>query len=179
MHSVFLSYTRDRRLKVCSERLGNEDKAPCPRALVSCFLFLEAYLEGCHTGELEVVDDAEDEGLMAGDHGHTSRQVPHHVVGCKPHPVLFWIQGKILSKSHYYYYHHALRDAIHSTTISQRLQNIKLQKLHIYIRWPNKNGTVETVDFSGLCSDQQLSFFTLLDRTSFPHYNNTKIIKFG
>ena len=36
-----------------------------------------------------------------------------------------------------------------------------------------------TVDFSGLCSDQQLSFFTLLDRASFPHYNNTKIIKFG
>ena len=27
--------------------------------------------------------------------------------------------------------------------------------------------------------DQQLSFFTLLDRASFPHYNNTKIIKFG
>ena len=33
--------------------------------------------------------------------------------------------------------------------------------------------------FLGLCSDQQLSFFNLLDRTSFPHYNNTKIIKFG
>ena len=28
--------------------------------------------------------------------------------------------------------------------------------------------------FSGLCSDEQLSFFTLLDRASFPHYNNTK-----
>ena len=38
-----------------------------------------------------------------------------------------------------------------------------------------------TVDFLGLCSDQQLSFSPckLLDRTSFPHYNNTKIIKFG
>ena len=36
-----------------------------------------------------------------------------------------------------------------------------------------------TVDFSGLCSDQQLCFFTLLDRASFLHYNNTKIIKFG
>ena len=32
---------------------------------------------------------------------------------------------------------------------------------------------------SGLCSHQQLSFFTLLDRASFSHYNNTKIIKFG
>ena len=31
----------------------------------------------------------------------------------------------------------------------------------------------------GLCSDQQLSFYTLLDRSSFPYYNNTKIIKFG
>ena len=33
--------------------------------------------------------------------------------------------------------------------------------------------------FLGLCSDQQLSFFTCLDRASFPHYNKTKIIKFG
>ena len=38
---------------------------------------------------------------------------------------------------------------------------------------------VDTVNFSGFCSDQQLSFFTLLDRASFPHYNNTNIIKFG
>ena len=45
-----------------------------------------------------------------------------------------------------------------------------------YTGWPKKNGTV---DFLGLCSDQQLSFFTLLDRTSCSHYNNTKIIKFG
>ena len=49
----------------------------------------------------------------------------------------------------------------------------------IYTGWPRKNGTVDTVDFSELCSDQQLLFFTLLDRASFPHYNNTKIIKFG
>ena len=34
VHRAFLSYTRDRRLKVSSERLGNEDKAPCPRALL-------------------------------------------------------------------------------------------------------------------------------------------------
>ena len=33
VHRVFLSYTRDRRLKVSSERLGNEDKVHCPRAL--------------------------------------------------------------------------------------------------------------------------------------------------
>ena len=45
-----------------------------------------------------------------------------------------------------------------------------------YTGWPKNNGTV---DFLELCSDQQLSFFTLLDRTSFPHYNNIKIIKFG
>ena len=34
VHMVWLSYTRDRRLKVSSERIGNEDKAPCPRALL-------------------------------------------------------------------------------------------------------------------------------------------------
>ena len=46
----------------------------------------------------------------------------------------------------------------------------------MYTWWPKNNGTV---DFLPLCSDQQLSFFTLLDGTSFPHYNNTKNIKFG
>ena len=30
-----------------------------------------------------------------------------------------------------------------------------------YTGWPNKNGTVDTVDFSGLCSDQQLSCLQL------------------
>ena len=32
--------------------------------------------------------------------------------------------------------------------------------------------------FSGLCSDEVI-FFTLRDRPSFPHYNNIKIIKFS
>ena len=51
-----------------------------------------------------------------------------------------------------------------------------------YTGWPpqkNKKKKHGTVDFLGLCSAQQLSFFTLLDRPSFPHYNNTKIIIFG
>ena len=39
--------------------------------------------------------------------------------------------------------------------------------------------TEHSIFFLGLCSDQHLSFYTLLDRASFPHYNNTKIIKFG
>ena len=47
-----------------------------------------------------------------------------------------------------------------------------------YTGWPRNNDTVDTDDFSGLCSDQQLSLFTLLDRASFSHYINTKIIKF-
>ena len=33
--------------------------------------------------------------------------------------------------------------------------------------------------FLGLCSNKQLSFLIVLDRASFLHYNNTKIIKFG
>ena len=40
---------------------------------------------------------------------------------------------------------------------------------------PPKNGTVNIL---GLCSDEHF-FFTLLDRPSFPNYNDTKIIKFG
>ena len=46
----------------------------------------------------------------------------------------------------------------------------------IYTGWPKKT---EHSIFLGLCSDQQLSYYPLLDRASFPHYNNTKIIKFG
>ena len=42
---------------------------------------------------------------------------------------------------------------------------------------PPKNGTIDV--FLGLCSNKQLSFLTVLDRTFFLHYNNTKIIKFG
>ena len=42
-------------------------------------------------------------------------------------------------------------------------------------RVARKNGTV---DFLGLCSDQQLSSFTLLNRASFLPYN-IKIIKLG
>ena len=44
---------------------------------------------------------------------------------------------------------------------------------------PKKTEHSNTVDFSGLCSVEQLSFLTLLDRASFPQNNNTKIIKFG
>ena len=50
-----------------------------------------------------------------------------------------------------------------------------MNRLHI----PGGPQKMEQSIFLGLCSDQQLYFFTLLDRTSFPHYNNTKIIKFG
>ena len=56
----------------------------------------------------------------------------------------------------------------------QRTQNTMYRSG--YTGWPKINGTV---NFSGLCSDQQLSFFTFLDRASFPHYNNPKVIKFG
>ena len=48
-----------------------------------------------------------------------------------------------------------------------------------YTGWPPKKRNSRYSRVSGLCSDQQFSFFTLLDRASFPHYNNTKIIKFG
>ena len=47
-----------------------------------------------------------------------------------------------------------------------------------YTGCPRNNGTVDTVDFSGICSDQ-IILFTLLDRASSSHYINTNIIKFG
>ena len=60
--------------------------------------------------------------------------------------------------------------------LSSTLYKDSIHQVYIYTGWPKNNGTV---DFLGLCSDQQLSFFTLLERTSFPYFNNTKIIKFG
>ena len=49
-----------------------------------------------------------------------------------------------------------------------------------YSGWPNKDGTVDTVDFfQDFALINSYLFFTLLDRASFSHYNNTKIIKFG
>ena len=54
-----------------------------------------------------------------------------------------------------------------------------------YTGWPpppkkkKKKKKKRNSRFSGLCSYQQLSFFSLLERASFPHYNNTNIIKFG
>ena len=40
-----------------------------------------------------------------------------------------------------------------------------------------KTGTVDTIDFQDFALIN--SYLGLLDRASFPHYNNTKIIKFG
>ena len=51
--------------------------------------------------------------------------------------------------------------------------------IYIYTGWPPQNGIVDTVDFSGLALINSYLFFTLLDRASFPYYNNTKIIKLG
>ena len=49
VHRVWLSYTQDRRLKVSSERLGNEDKVPCQRALLP-----RRDLNSCGTSSMEV-----------------------------------------------------------------------------------------------------------------------------
>ena len=72
-------------------------------------------------------------------------------------------------------HHSVLRPSVSLTQVFCVLA-LSSQLHYIYTGWSPQNGTV---DFAGLCSDQQLSFFTLLDRASFPHYNNTKIIKFG
>ena len=53
---VFLSYTRDRRLKVSSERLGNEDKAPCPRALLPGRDFFFSYDIFVHGSKFQFID---------------------------------------------------------------------------------------------------------------------------
>ena len=54
----------------------------------------------------------------------------------------------------------------HNLSAFLQLSTIKVGK-KIYMGIPGGQKKNGTVDFLGLCSDQQLSFFTLLDRTSF------------
>ena len=49
-------------------------------------------------GGLEVGADGEEEGLAAGDHGHAGRQVPDHVVCCRPHQTLICVDSKVLQE---------------------------------------------------------------------------------
>ena len=44
---------------------------------------------------LQVVLDAEQEMVPAGDHGHPRHQVPGHTVGRHPHQSLVKVQGKV------------------------------------------------------------------------------------
>ena len=75
--------------------------------------------------------------------------------------------------------------------ITQVLTNMTIRHIHIIVLNGNSlqrlswslyrvaKKKTRNSRFLGLCSNQQLSFFTLVDRASFPHYNSTKIIKFG
>ena len=56
--------------------------------------------------------------------------------------------------------------------VAQKKRNSRL----IFFRTLLKKWTIK---LNWIELNQQLSFFTLLDRASFPRYNNTKIIKFG
>ena len=61
------------------------------------------------------------------------------------------------------------------------IHKIKKQTLHIilfFVLYRVAKKTEQSILLE-LCSNQQLSFYTLLDIASFSHYNNTKIIKFG
>ena len=51
---------------------------------------------GGDEGSLEVVGDADQEGLSTGDHCHSGREVSDHVVGRQVHPVNVWVQREVL-----------------------------------------------------------------------------------
>ena len=69
------------------------------------------------------------------------------------------------------------RDLSHTSLVKQKCLPMQYTEIPLYrVAQKNRNSRFF---FLGLCSNQQLSFFTLLDRASFPHYNNTKITKFG
>ena len=49
-----------------------------------------------HHNILQVVLDAEQKMISAGNHGHAGSKVPHHDLGCTLHSVLIKVKGKIL-----------------------------------------------------------------------------------
>lgn len=55
-----------------------------------------AYPQCSSKAVLKVGGDAHEQRLAAGDHGHASGQVSHHVVGSHTHAGLLRIQGKVL-----------------------------------------------------------------------------------
>ncbi len=55
-----------------------------------------AYPKCSSKAVLKVGGDAHEQGLAAGDHGHASGQVSHHVVCSHTHAGLLRIQGKVL-----------------------------------------------------------------------------------
>ena len=75
--------------------------------------------------------------------------------------------------------HYSIRLYCSQLVVFIQLDTNQTNIISLYRVAPEINGIVDSVDFSGLCSNQQLFFFTLLDRASISHYNNTKIIKFG
>ena len=55
-----------------------------------------SYPESSRKTVLQVGGDAHEQRLAAGDHGHASGQVSHHMMGSDSHAGLLWIQGKVL-----------------------------------------------------------------------------------
>lgn len=42
-------------------------------------------------GSFEVVGNTDEQGLPAGDHGHTSSEVADHMMGCQVHAMDVWV----------------------------------------------------------------------------------------
>jgi len=59
-------------------------------------MFGSAYPKCSSKAVLQVGGDAHEQGLAAGNHGHASGQVSHHMVGSHTHAGLLRIQGKVL-----------------------------------------------------------------------------------
>lgn len=55
-----------------------------------------AYPQCSSKAVLQVGGNAHEQWLTAGDHGHASSKVPHHMVSSHTHARLLWIQGKVL-----------------------------------------------------------------------------------
>ena len=51
---------------------------------------------------LDVVGEVSKKRFTARDHGHACCHVANHVMGCKPHPVLFRVQCKVLKNTRKY-----------------------------------------------------------------------------
>ena len=61
------------------------------RCTYTAIIYMGPYPYSRNEGSFEVVGNTDEQGLPAGDHGHTSSEVADHMMGCQVHAMDVWV----------------------------------------------------------------------------------------